>query len=75
MSKFKVGDKVKANGGYTFDPIEGVIVAIRDDVAEVKILKEQYTSYRSHKNEVWAYWERDIEKLYRKEYNMFKEIM
>ena len=35
--KFKVGDRVKTNNSYTFDPNIGIIVKIRDGICEVKV--------------------------------------
>lgn len=53
-AKFKVGDKVKANGGYTFDPNVGEVVSIEDLYINVKVDKDGYGGG------IWAYAEEDL---------------
>ncbi|WP_158673345.1 hypothetical protein [Bosea sp. FBZP-16] len=53
MSKFKVGDRVRTNGDFTFDPNEGVITSIEDTRHAVRVDGEGSYS--------WTYYERELE--------------
>lgn len=37
--KFKVGDRVIGNGGYSFDPIEGEVVKVAKRTCDVRVIK------------------------------------
>lgn len=50
----KVGDVVKVNSGYSFDPAIGMVVASRGNWKDVKITSAQNDDYKYHSC-TWAY--------------------
>ena len=59
-AKLKVGDKVKGDNGYTFDPIEGVIdEIIRIGVYGVRIT-QSHKKWYINKKPLWGYNENNL---------------
>lgn len=55
MTKFKVGDRVKGNTGYSFDPIEGIIIEKRGEgLYRIEITKTHNQAYLNEGG-LWAY--------------------
>jgi len=76
-NKFKIGDIVRCNGPYTFDPSMGII--IRSDIITKRVQLFQCnkpSDYRWNKEDGWVYYGYELEKLdkrkWRKEYLIYK---
>ena len=69
MAKFKVGDQVTGNAGYSFDPIIGIINTIDRNLFSVKVTSATLEDYKGRSNHIWDYNKKHLRLLPPKEWD------